>query len=280
MAGLIATLFGGKNKKPDPYPLPGIGGYDMPRGPMGEGGFPGSTSAAPPTHPQSSQGSRQRYRTASEIQDDWTTITPVTRSGLPDNPRALNKRQLRDTEKLARPAISSGIPGNNNQRNTKYYGGRRAIPDGMNRYVFNGINGGYETWAFDRQIPYRVHYRNPGYEGVASVRGATLDGTRLNMESSQNLNQGGMGDYGLVRQRSQRHRPVSFTQPGPWTANYRDEAPYQGEEAPQAVFVSPSSKTSKAPKKPAHSAPSALSVRQEPASRKRVQSQVSRRSGA
>src|SRR5450631_2121842 len=44
MAGLIAALFGGKSRPPDPNPLPGIGGYRMPRGPVGEGGFPGSTS--------------------------------------------------------------------------------------------------------------------------------------------------------------------------------------------------------------------------------------------
>lgn len=45
MVGLIAALFGGKSKPPDPNPLPGIGGYSMPPGPAGQSGFPGSTSA-------------------------------------------------------------------------------------------------------------------------------------------------------------------------------------------------------------------------------------------
>lgn len=45
MAGLIAALFGGKSRPPDPDPLPGQGGYDMPPGPYGGSGFPGSTSS-------------------------------------------------------------------------------------------------------------------------------------------------------------------------------------------------------------------------------------------
>lgn len=44
MAGLIAALFGGKPKPPDPNPEPGIGGYSMPAGPAGETGYPGSTA--------------------------------------------------------------------------------------------------------------------------------------------------------------------------------------------------------------------------------------------
>ena len=45
MAGLIAALFGGRARPPDPNPLPGIGGYDLPPGPDGSSGFPGSTGA-------------------------------------------------------------------------------------------------------------------------------------------------------------------------------------------------------------------------------------------
>ena len=44
MAGLISALFGGRSRPPDPNPLPGIGGYRMPRGVVGEDGYPGSTS--------------------------------------------------------------------------------------------------------------------------------------------------------------------------------------------------------------------------------------------
>jgi len=44
MAGLIRALFGGRSRPPDPDPLPGVGGYRMPRGQTGAGGFPGSTA--------------------------------------------------------------------------------------------------------------------------------------------------------------------------------------------------------------------------------------------
>lgn len=49
MAGMIAALFGGRQRPPDPDPLPGVGGYAMPPGPYGATGLPGSTAAAP--HP-------------------------------------------------------------------------------------------------------------------------------------------------------------------------------------------------------------------------------------
>ena len=44
MAGLIRALFGGRTRPPDPDPLPGVGGYRMPTGRTGAGGFPGSTA--------------------------------------------------------------------------------------------------------------------------------------------------------------------------------------------------------------------------------------------
>jgi hypothetical protein len=45
VAGLIARLFGGKPRPPDPNPLPGLGGYQMPPGPAGQTGYPGSTTS-------------------------------------------------------------------------------------------------------------------------------------------------------------------------------------------------------------------------------------------
>src|SRR5438477_3085361 len=44
MAGGLRALFGGRKRPPDPDPLPGQGGYRMPTGRTGGGGFPGSTS--------------------------------------------------------------------------------------------------------------------------------------------------------------------------------------------------------------------------------------------
>lgn len=45
MAGLIAALFGGRDRPADTEPAPGVGGYAMPPGPAGQTGFPGSTGA-------------------------------------------------------------------------------------------------------------------------------------------------------------------------------------------------------------------------------------------
>ena len=48
-------------------PLPGMGGYDYPRGPYGATGFPGSTPAARQVHPQTADGRKDRQLTATGI---------------------------------------------------------------------------------------------------------------------------------------------------------------------------------------------------------------------
>src|SRR6185312_8686602 len=95
MAGLIAQLFGGK-RKANTDPHPGEGGYDMPRGPVGEGGFPGSTAAAPVVHTQTADGRRERQLSASAAQDQWKKLPTRKPSGLPRNRRARNKPQSND----------------------------------------------------------------------------------------------------------------------------------------------------------------------------------------
>jgi hypothetical protein len=56
-----------KAKSPRPgVPLPGIGGYDYPRGPYGATGFPGSTPAAAHTHAQTEQGRKDRQLTTTQ----------------------------------------------------------------------------------------------------------------------------------------------------------------------------------------------------------------------
>lgn len=72
MAGLIAALFGGKSRPPDPDPLPGLGGVSLPPGPSGETGFPGSTSRTR-TFPG---------RNPLSIRNDWTTIKAATNYGF------------------------------------------------------------------------------------------------------------------------------------------------------------------------------------------------------
>lgn len=105
----------------------------------------------------------------------------------------------------------------------------------QNRFVFPG--GGNTTWSVLREMPY-------GGRGDGA-RGAQLSGARYYAagQALQFLN-GGMGDYGIERQRgSGRKRPVSFTQPAPWTADFYDTtAGVQDQttgQAPSNVFVSP-----------------------------------------
>jgi hypothetical protein len=57
-----------KAKSPRPgVPMPGIGGYDYPRGPMGQTGFPGSTPASARTHAQTADGRKDRQLTTTAI---------------------------------------------------------------------------------------------------------------------------------------------------------------------------------------------------------------------
>lgn len=248
MAGLIAALFGGK-RSPDTNPHPGEGGYDLPRGPVGEGGFPGSTPAAVQTHTQTTDGKPQRKLSASAAQDEWKQLPTRRLNGSPRQPYARNKRQADDTTTHYTPVISQGVPGNSNQRNTVYNGGRKAAPDGTNRYVYNGPNGGFESEATDRRIPYTIHHRPEHYRGTAAVRGADLSGQRYTMARGENLNQGGHGHYGISRKRGPLHRPVRFQQPGPWTQNYYDVSPHEGSQAPNMVHRSASNRPQPKPKK-------------------------------
>ena len=252
MAGLIAALFGG-HRSPVTNPEPGIGGYDMPRGPYGEGGFPGSTPAAVPTHPQSDEGTRQRELTATQAQDEWKHLPSRRLNGTPRQPYARNKAQADDTERRSSPVIGIDVPGNENQRNTVYYGGRKAAPDGQNRYVYGGENGGFESYAVDRRIPYKIHERPGGYRGNDSVRGADLSGQRYVMAGKEQTAGLPDGQYGIARKRGPLHRPVRFERPGPWSAHYYDVAPSAGTQAPDMSHESPS-KHGSAPKvhKPEH----------------------------
>jgi len=53
-------------------PLPGVGGYDYPRGPFGATGFPGSTPAARKTKTQGPDGRKDTQQTPTQVQAEWT----------------------------------------------------------------------------------------------------------------------------------------------------------------------------------------------------------------
>lgn len=139
--------YGLKAKSPRPgVPLPGLGGYDYPRGPYGATGFPGSTPAATPTHTQTVQGRKDRQLTPTQVwvrdtgphaadvgpvrvprpQPSYSevefipgTTDPASTYVRPDgSPRLPRARQMRSTsaERRMTPVIG-GAPGSQNVRN-------------------------------------------------------------------------------------------------------------------------------------------------------------------
>jgi hypothetical protein len=102
------------------------------------------------------------------------------------------------------------------------------------------FDDGVISWSVLREMPY-------GGRGDGA-RGADLNGQRYYAagQAGQFMN-GGMGGYGTARQLGSK-RPVGFTQPAPWTANYYDTTASVGTtdnpnaspaHQPDAVYYSP-----------------------------------------
>lgn len=189
---------------------------------------------------------------------------------------AHNPRETTTLWKNAQPVIGTDVPGSNDVRNQiaqryknkpgqthTYWAAYRAdqaqvnptgqasdgnvqIHEGQqqvsvqNRFVFPG--GGNLTWAVLRQMPYTG--RGNG------ARGAELNGQRRYATGQQTqFWNAGQGDYGVARLRgSQNKRPVGFTEPAPWTANFYDTTDSVGTsdnpnsnpaQAPDMIYVSP-----------------------------------------
>jgi len=106
-----------------------------------------------------------------------------------------------------------------------------------NRFQFAGT--GSQTWSVLREMPY-------GGRGDGA-RGAQLNGQRYYAAGqSQAFWNAGQGDYGIARERGGDHkRPVSFTEPAPWTTDFYDTtASVQagaGGQSASMVYVSPHS---------------------------------------
>jgi hypothetical protein len=108
-----------------------------------------------------------------------------------------------------------------------------------NRFV---LPGGITGWSVLREMPY-------GGRGNGA-RGAQLSGQRYYASGQQDqFWNAGMGDYGIARERgSGNKRPVSFTEPAPWTANFYDTTAEVGTtddpgtpgQTPNLVYTSPS----------------------------------------
>jgi hypothetical protein len=102
--------------------------------------------------------------------------------------------------------------------------------------------GGQTGWSVQRRMPYTG--RGDG------ARGAQLSGQRFYGTGQQEqFWNAGQGNYGIARQQgSGSKRPVSFTEPAPWTQNFYDttsevgtaDAPGSPTQGGHAVYVSPS----------------------------------------
>jgi len=101
-------------------------------------------------------------------------------------------------------------------------------------------DGGNTSWSVLREMPY-------GGRGNGA-RGADLNGQRRYATGQETeFWNAGQGDYGIGRQRGGK-RPVSFTQPAPWSANVYDTTASVGTasdpnttpgQQPDAIYVSP-----------------------------------------
>lgn len=199
------SWFGSKKTPKDASadPVGVVGGYDYPPGPVGATGYPGSGPAAPPTHSQAPYVSLPISDQAAALQ-----INPDEfYGGFTQGPPSAELPVQKPRERRWYPRLSTNDDCTE-QRNTTFYGGRQAQPDGQDRFVY----GGYRSYAFERPIPLtRNHLRQKAGAGG-------LDGTRFYME---NQGQGSLGAIG--KSRGQRnHRPTVFTEPAPWSANYYD----------------------------------------------------------
>jgi len=198
-----------------------------------------------------------------------------TAGGVPMGPAAAagghNQRSTTTPWTRAQPVIGVGTPGSNNVRNQTaqrykntpgqlhtYRSAPRAdqapvlrggqSTDGNvkqdlvttevsvpNRFQFAGT--GSQTWSVLREMPY-------GGRGDGA-RGAQLSGQRyFATGQDQAFWNAGQGDYGVARMRGGDYkRPVSFTEPAPWTTNYYDTtaslANQSAPQSPDAVYVSP-----------------------------------------
>lgn len=248
----INRLTRGSGADPDPHP--GIGGYTYPRGPYGATGFPGSTSDVR-ENPEAAEGKLHDDYTGQHPKRRWKNTVTQQRYVIPDSEvtkgpeQGLNPPGTDDTEHRPHLVISEDIPGGERQRNTVYRGGRQAIPgqrktyrsapkgglditdvDQESRYVFNGVNGGTDTWGDElreRDMPYTGMRGTPheiphmDRKGIRNVRGAYLDGERFHQAPDTGVGRQG-GAYGRRIRGKERHRPTIFKAPAPWTGKFYD----------------------------------------------------------
>lgn len=112
----------------------------------------------------------------------------------------------------------------------------------VSRYVSH--EGAQEGYAMNRPLVFTKggdpNNYPPGYLGNRHLRGGRMTGQRYFGAIVDQQRIGIPSDsYGIVRRRGPRHRPVRFDLPAPWTANYYDVPPDQGQQDPDMIHRSP-----------------------------------------
>jgi hypothetical protein len=182
----------------------------------------------------------------------WKNAQPVIGLNTPGSNNVRNEVAQRYKQRpgqthIYRPApradqagvVPGGQKSDGNTSNERAAQGLVSVP---NRFTMLGT--GSQTWSVLREMPF-------GGRGDGA-RGADLNGTRryATGQEGQFWN-AGQGDYGIDRQRGAGYkRPVGFTEPAPWTANFYDTTESVGTpgspnsypaQSPSSVYVSPSS---------------------------------------
>ena len=110
----------------------------------------------------------------------------------------------------------------------------------QSRYVSR--EGSQEGYAMNRNLYFSKGGTPPAQPRGAAphIRGGRYDGTRYFGPLVDQQKIGIPSDsYGIKRARGPNHRPVRFEQPTPWTANYYDVPPNEGESAPDMIHRAP-----------------------------------------
>lgn len=215
----------------DADPVGVVGGYKYPRGPVGATGYPGSNYQTAPTHSQAPEPVTLIGDQAAAMQSNPDEFY----GGIVwEGPAAMLPVQS-PRERRWYPRTSQNTTGTT-QRNTSYFGGAQALPDGTDRYVYGGVRG----YSFERPIPLtRDHLRRKAGAGG-------YDGSRYYAE---NQGQGALGAIGQSRS-TLNNRPTVFDEPPPWSSNFYDTTQSTGDPGvagnyspPSQVYVSPNVRT-------------------------------------
>ena len=196
-------------------PLPGVGGYDYPRGPYGATGFPGSTPAAATTHTQGNDGRLDRQLTATGNQAEWALLPPRRPDGSPRQPRARTGEET-SSERRETPVIG-GSPGSQNVRNTiaqRY----KAVPALWRTYRPSPNPGKTGATLNGHAInhPGQVVYGEPDGVPVAGMASNPGGGPFVTVQSRYVSPEGSQEGYAM-------NRPLAFTKggtPAPYPSSF------------------------------------------------------------